>query len=420
MPMSKFLTALILTLASTVSWTVVDSRIVERAKTLQNEILTLDAHVDIEIPGEPSSYVGADGLSKVSPEKMRKGGLNAVVMSIAVGPKPRTKEGYAEARRIADRELDAVKLLAAESPNEAILVTTTHQLVDAHQSAQIALLLGLQNALILGTDVDTINLFYEAGVRVFALTHMGHNDFADSSRPLFDAEAGRREPDAEHGGLSPLGKAAIRRINALGGIIDISQLSKQAALQAINLSAAPVIASHSNARALTDVSRNLSDEEIDLISDRGGVVHIAPFAGYLFDSSDSKLDAAIRAIRRDAGVDEDYLYPFELYWEIEDPQIKTKFLGGIRSLLGPINLDTMLDHLDYVANRVGVEHVGIGTDFNHGSGIEGFQDASDSLNVTEGLIRRGYSDAEIEKIWGGNFLRVWSQAEQMGLEYNAK
>ena len=80
----------------------------------------------------------------------------------------------------------------------------------------------------------------------------------------------------------------------------------------------------------------------------------------------------------------------------------------------------MLDHLDYVANRVGVEHVGIGTDFNHGSGIEGFQDASDSLNVTEGLIRRGYSDAEIEKIWGGNFLRVWSQAEQMGLEYNAK
>jgi len=414
------LIALILTLASTVSWTVGDSRIVERAKALHDEILTLDAHADIEIPGEPSSYVGADGLSKVSPEKMRKGGLNAVVMSIAVGPKPRTKEGYAEARRIADRELDAVKLLAAESPNEAILVTTTHQLVDAHQSAQIALLLGLQNALILGTDVDTINLFYEAGVRVFALTHMGHNDFADSSRPLFDAEAGRREPDAEHGGLSPLGKAAIRRINALGGIIDISQLSKQAALQAINLSAAPVIASHSNARALTDVSRNLSDEEIDLISDRGGVVHIAPFAGYLFDSSDSKLDAAIRAIRRDAGVDEDYLYPFELYWEIEDPQIKTKFLGGIRSLLGPINLDTMLDHLDYVANRVGVEHVGIGTDFNHGSGIEGFQDASDSLNVTEGLIRRGYSDAEIEKIWGGNFLRVWSQAEQMGLEYNAK
>ena len=418
--MSKFLIALILTLASTAGWAVGDSRIVERAKALHDEILTLDAHADIEIPGEPSSYVGADGLSKVSPEKMRKGGLNAVVMSIAVGPKPRTKQGYAEARRIADRELDAVKLLTTESKNEAILVTTTHQLVDAHQSAQIALLLGLQNALILGTDVDTINRLYGAGVRVFALTHMGHNDFADSSRPLFDAEAGRREPDAEHGGLSPLGKAAIRRINALGGIIDISQLSKQAALQAINLSAAPVIASHSNARALTDVSRNLSDEEIDLISDRGGVVHIAPFAGYLFDSSDSKLDAAIRAIRRDAGVDEDYLYPFELYWEIEDPQIKTKFLGGIRSLLGPINLDTMLDHLDYVANRVGVEHVGIGTDFNHGSGIEGFQDASDSLNVTEGLIRRGYSDAEIEKIWGGNFLRVWSQAEQIGLEYNAK
>ena len=413
--MKKKFVALALLLIIPLGYAGEDSSLRARAKILHDRILTLDAHADIEIPGEPSSYVSQDGLSKVSAEKMRAGGLNAVVMSVAVGPKPRTAEGYVEARRIADRELDAIKILVAEPANRTVLATTTQELIDAHKSGQNALLLGLQNALILGYEVDAIDSFYAAGVRVFALTHMGHNDFADSSRPLFDAALGRREPDSEHGGLSPLGKAAIRRVNALGGIIDISQLSKQAALQATALSSTPVIASHSNARVLTDVSRNLSDEEIDRIGSSGGVVHIAPFAGYLFDSSDSKLDAAIRAIRVEAGVDEDYLYPFELYWEIDDPQVKTMFLSGIRSLLGPISLDTMLDHLDYVAERVGAEHVGIGTDFNHGSGIDGYQDAGDSLNVTVGLIRRGYSEVDIEKIWGGNFLRVWRQAEQAAL-----
>ena len=410
--MNKFFILLTLLLVSVLGWSGEELSLSERAKNLHDRILTLDAHADIEIPGEPSSYVGADGLSKVSPKKMREGSLNAVVMSVAVGPKPRTPEGYAEARSIADRELNAVKALVAETANQLVLATKTQQLVDARKSGQNALLLGLQNALILGTEIDAIDSFYDAGVRVFALTHMGHNDFADSSRPLFDASLGRREADAEHGGLSPLGKAAIKRINSLGGIIDISQLSKQAALQAINLSTTSVIASHSNARTLTNVSRNLSDDEIDRISEKGGVVHIAPFAGYLFDSSDSKLDAAIRAIRRDAGVDEDYLYPFELYWEIKDPEIKTGFLSGIRKLLGPITLDTMLNHLEYVTKRAGVEHVGIGTDFNHGSGIEGYQDATDTLNVTIGLMQRGYSDADIEKIWGGNFLRVWGEVEQ--------
>jgi len=410
--MNKFFILLTLLLVSVLGWSGEELSLRERAKNLHDRILTLDAHADIEIPGEPSSYVGADGLSKVSPKKMREGSLNAVVMSVAVGPKPRTPEGYAEARRIADRELNAVKALVAETANQLVLATKTQQLVDARKSGQNALLLGLQNALILGTEIDAIDSFYDAGVRVFALTHMGHNDFADSSRPLFDASLGRREADAEHGGLAPLGKAAIKRINSLGGIIDISQLSKQAALQAINLSTTSVIASHSNVRTLTNVSRNLSDDEIDRISEKGGVVHIAPFAGYLFDSSDSKLDAAIRAIRRKAGVDEDYLYPFELYWEIKDPEVKTAFLSGIRKLLGPITLDTMLNHLDYVAKRVGVEHVGIGTDFNHGSGIEGYQDATDTLNVTIGLMQRGYSDPDIEKIWGGNFLRVWGEVEQ--------
>ncbi len=381
-------------------------------QAVHRNALTIDAHADIEIPGQPSSYVGLDGLSKVAPDKMRAGVLDAVVMSIAVGPKPRTAEGYAEARRIAEAELAAVVALAADPASGAVIATGPDGLQAANEAGQLAFILGLQNALIFGQDLAAIDEWFAAGVRVFALTHMGHNDYADSSRPLFVAATGQREPNAEHGGLSDLGVAAIRRINELGGIVDISQLSRQAALQAIELSSAPVIASHSNVQALTAVSRNLSDEEIDRIGATGGVIHVAPFRGYLFDSTNPELDQAIRDVRRTAGIDEDYLYPFELYWEIQDAEIKAGFLADVGALLGGINLDRMLDHIDYIAKRVGVDHVGIGTDFNHGSGIDGFVDASDALNVTLGLLARGYSESDIAKIWGGNFVRVWQQSDK--------
>ena len=389
-----------------------DAALIARAQAIHTSALTLDAHADIEIPGKPSSYAGSDGLSKVAPAKMRAGGLDAVVMALAVGPMPRNIDGYAAAKALAQTKLAAVNALAADATNNTIITLSADELIAAHKEGKSALLLGFQNALILGTDVSGIDTLYNSGVRVFALTHMGHNDFADSSRTLFDGDTGTREPDAEHGGLSALGKAAITKINALGGIMDISQLSSQAALQAIELSTTPVIASHSNVRALTSVSRNLSDEEIDRIGETGGVIHVAPFRGYLYDSADPDMDTNIRAVRQESGVDEDYLYPFELYWEIDDIAVKKDFLTRISALLGPIGLDEMLDHVDYIAKRIGVDHVGIGTDFNHGSGIIGFDDASDALNVTVELLKRGYSEDDITKIWGGNFIRVWRAAEK--------
>ena len=383
-----------------------------RAKAIHASALTLDAHADIEIPGKPSSYVGSDGLSKVAPQKMRTGGLDAVVMAIAVGPMPRNAEGYAAAKVIAQTKLEAVKALADDKTNNSTITLNSDELITAHNEGKSALVLGFQNALILGTELVGINTLFNSGVRVFALTHMGHNDFADSSRTLFNGETGTREPDAEHGGLSALGKAAVERINSLGGIMDISQLSTQAALQVIELSISPVIASHSNVRALTSVSRNLSDEEIDQIGETGGVIHVAPFRGYLFNSSDPEMDSNIRAVRKQSGIDEDYLYPFELYWEIDDIDLKKDFLTRISTLLGPIGLKEMVNHIDYIAKRIGVDHVGIGTDFNHGSGIEGFDDASEALNVTIELLKRGYSEEDIKKIWGGNFIRVWRAAEK--------
>jgi membrane dipeptidase len=386
--------------------------LVAQAQAIHASALTIDAHADIEIPGKPSMYVGSDGLSKVAPQKMQKGDLDAVVMSLAVGPMPRTPDGYVAAKALAQTKLAAVNALVADPANNTVIVKSTAELSAAHTAGKSALILGFQNALILGTDVGGIDSLYSSGARVFALTHMGHNNFADSSRTLFDGETGTREPDAEHGGLSSLGKAAVQKVNQLGGVMDISQLSMEAAMQVMALSSTPVIASHSNVRALTNVSRNLSDQEIDRIGQTNGVIHIAPFRGYLFDSADPDMDANIRKIRRESGIDESYLYPFELYWEIDDPAIKKDFLTRTSAQLGPIGVDEMLDHVDYIAQRIGVDHVGIGTDFNHGSGIIGFNDASEALNVTVELLKRGYTKDDITKIWGGNFIRVWRAAEK--------
>ncbi len=383
----------------------------DRAAEIHARAIVIDAHADIEIPGSPSPYVGDDGRSQVAPDKMRAGGVDVVVSAAAVGPGPRNAEGYAAARATADSEIAAVYGLAEDPANNLVVATTADEIEAAHAKGQLVRVLAMQNALILGDDPAQIDSLFEAGVRVFALTHMGHNDYADSSRPIFDGATGKHETEAEHGGLSELGVAAVQRVNNLGGIMDVSQLSTQATLQVVATSTDPVIASHSNARALTAVSRNLSDAEIDAIAAKGGVIHVAPFRGYLFDSTNADLDAQIRAARIEAGVKEDYYYPFELYWEIDDPEARAAFTGAISDLLGPGSVDAMLNHLDYIVERVGVDHVGIGTDFNHGSRVTGYKDASEALNVTRALVERGYSDEDIIKIWGGNFLRVMRTAE---------
>ena len=317
-------------------------------EAVHQQALVLDAHADIEIPGQETRYAGDDGRSQVAPDKMKLGGVDAVVMSVAVGPDARTPESYAAAEQRATAEIAAINQIVSDD-DDLILALSSEALTSAHKAGKRAYILGLQNARILAGDPATLSRYYDEGIRVLALTHMGHNAFADSSRPVFVAELGRHEPEAEHGGLSELGREAVHMANELGIILDVSQLSREATLEMVSLSAAPVIASHSNVRTLSDVSRNLSDEEIDLIAERGGVIHVAPFRGYLFDSSDPALDQAIREARRDAGVKEDYLYPFELYWEIEDETVQAEFLGRVSNLLGPGSVDVMLDHVDYIA-----------------------------------------------------------------------
>ncbi|MEO9467676.1 membrane dipeptidase [Parasphingorhabdus sp.] len=381
----------------------------ELARDIHEEVLVLDAHADIVLPSTSSTYLASDGLPKTDISKLQAGGMDAVVMAIAVGPGPRTMQGDAAAKAEAEAKLAAITELARSTDNVS-LASSPAAIEMAHANDKTVLILGFQNARALGGNVMELDRYYRAGVRVFGLNHMGHNDFSDSSRPFFNGETGSYEVTEEHGGLSDLGKAAVRRINRLGAVVDISQMSKAATLQTLDISTTPVIASHSNVRALSNVSRNLSDEEIDRIGTNGGVIHIASFGAYLVDLSDPELLESIRQVRSNAGIPEAWAYPYELYWEIPDPKKRLAFLMAMRKVIGPGSVDRMIDHIDYIVARIGVDHVGIGTDFNHGGGVAGFNDASEASNVTAALVERGYSRQDIAKIWGGNFMRVFRQA----------
>jgi len=391
------------------------AQIQELARTIHQQALVLDAHADIVTPTTSANFLSADGLSKVDVSKLKKGGVDAVVMSVAVAPGPRTEDGDARARIEANEKLSIVKE-TIKKDDKVILASSSAAILSAKQNDKLAIVLGFQNARALQKDISAIDSFYKEGIRIFALNHLGHNDFSDSSRPAFNGTTDEYESASEHGGLSSLGRAAIKRINKLGAIVDVTQSSKEATLQTVELSNAPVIASHTNVRVISNVSRNISDEEIDLIGKKDGVVHVSPFRAYLLDYSDHALIAEIKAARRSFGLSEIYSYPFELYWEIEDQTKKYAFLKSISDIIGPADVNDLIDHIDHIVKRVGIDHVGIGTDFNHGSGIDGYTDAADALNVTVGLVKRGYSADDIEKIWGGNFLRVFKEVEQIAVQ----
>ena len=382
------------------------------AADIHESSLVLDAHADIVIPSTSRAYMSADGTSKVDPAKMRAGGVDAVVMSVAVGPGPRTMEGDAAARAEADEKIAAVHTLVEESQGQVVIATTSSEIVAAHEAGKSALILGFQNARSLQGNVSAIDEFYAKGVRIFGLNHLGHNAFSDSSRPEFSGETGAFEVTEEHSGLSTLGVAAIERIGALGALVDVSQLSKAATLQVLELTRTPIIASHSNAKTVSDVTRNLSDEEIDRIGENGGVIHVAAFKGYLINISAPEFIEKLVALRVAAGISIEYNYPFELYWEIDDLAERSAFTAAVSELLGPASTDNMIEHIDYIVDRIGIDHVGIGNDFNHGSGIDDYNDASEAMNLTEGLLERGYSETDINKIWSGNFLRILDAAAE--------
>jgi membrane dipeptidase len=379
-----------------------DADLERRAAEAHAAARPLDAHADILMPTTPGIYRTSDGESQLAVDKLAAGGMATVTLALQSPTGPATPEGVAKARAEVDAKLARLREIEAAEAARVAIARSAADIERIHADGKIAILIGFQNAYALGTDLDLVDRYVAAGVRVFAFNHAGNNAFADSSRPSVPG-------DEPNGGLSALGREAVRRLNDLGVVIDVSQLTPRALMQTLELSRAPVIASHSAVRALIDETRNLSDQELDAIAAKGGVVHVPPFNTYIAPRP-PELAVRLGDIRESYGLPREFRGVLDDAERLEGAE-RGEYTAAALAAVPRADLDDYLDHIDYAVKRIGVDHVGVGTDFDHGAGIVGYKDASEARNLTRSLLARGYSPADVAKIWSGNFMRVLRGAE---------
>ncbi len=375
---------------------------VVQAKALHQQMLSLDAHTDIpENFATEQADPGTETRGQIDLPKMDRGGLTGAVMAIFVSQDVRNAENYRRAKQDAQTKLDAIWRMAEQYPDRIGVATTPAQVRELHDSGRHFAVVGMLNGFPLGPEAEELDAYFERGLRQLAFNHAGHNALSDSSRPRDRYGDG----PTEHGGLSELGKSVIRRMNRLGIIVDVSQLTPAGLQQSVAISETPVIASHSAVASLLEHPRNLSDADMKLIANSGGVVCIVAFGGYLIDVG-MDFNAEMEKVQARFGVAEESDVAAL-------PEAKQKaYQGEIVSLLRRLpkaSVAQYVDAIDYAVKLIGIDHVGIGTDFNHGGGLKEWKNAGDSFQVTAELLRRGYAEEDVKKIWGGNWLRVFQE-----------
>jgi membrane dipeptidase len=379
-----------------------DDEFEQRVSEVHAAARPLDAHVDILVPTTPDIYRTEDGVSQVTVEKLVAGEYATITLALQSPTGPATRAGVAAAREEIEAKLARVHELAQTYSDEIGIAYSADDIDRLHDGGRIAVLIGFQNAYGLGADISAVDHYVSEGVRVFAFNHAGNNAFSDSSRPAIPG-------DRRHGGLSALGREAVRLLNDRGVVIDVSQLTPDGLMQTVELSRTPVIASHSAVRAMVDETRNLLDGEMDAIAGKGGVVHIPPFNTYIAPRPPEFVER-LGDIREEFGLPRGFRGVLDQSERLEGAA-RGRYTTAALAAVPRATLEDYLDHIDYVVDRIGVEHVGIGTDFDHGAGIVGFADASEARNLTRGLLERGYSADDIARIWSGNFMRVLRAVE---------
>ncbi|URL60257.1 dipeptidase [Luteibacter flocculans] len=378
----------------------------------QDHPLTLDTHVDIPLSymQDPKFDAGQDGVLKVDLPKMRRGGLDAAFFVIYVEQGPLTRAGYAKAVAQAKRKYDAIDLMVQRYPEQISLARTPGDVRANKTAGRLSAMIGIENAYSLGHDLKRLDVAYARGARYVGLVHVGNNDLCGSSLPrkeLGDA------PDSNLG-LSEFGRAVVRRANALGMMVDVSHASDACVRDVLALSRAPIIASHSSSRAMTDHPRNLPDDLLAAIAAKGGVVQAVAYKEFLKkDPERAAAEKALQARVAKAAGDKDY--------DSEKHDYLPSYVEGMKAIQRdhPLaTLDDFLDHIEHMVKVAGIDHVGIASDFDGGGEITGWMDASQTRNVTAGLKRRGFSDDDIAKLWSGNLLRVWAADEAASTQQN--
>ena len=372
-----------------------------RAYAIHEAVMTVDSHDDIPFDFATEAVDPLNAPRQLNLEKMRAGGLDAAFFIVYVGQTARTPENYAQAQADAMTKFDAIHRMAGEMyPDLIELAYTPDDVERIHAEGKLVAAIGIENGYVIGRDLSTLQRYHDLGARYVTLAHNGHNDIADSAQPRPDLG----DVESEHDGISEFGAQAIAEMNRLGIMVDLSHVSRAAALDAIRLSQAPVIASHSNALAVTNHPRNMDDETLLALRDNGGVMQATALSVFVKEFTPEQQEAAF-AILSEYGIAN-----FRGWFTLTDGQ-QAEAAARLEQI-DYADVGDFIDHVDYAVNLIGIDHVGLSSDFDGGGGVLGWWDAGETANVTLELVRRGYSQEDIEKLWGGNLLRVWREVEQ--------
>lgn len=385
-----------------------EERQVRKAAKIHENILTLDSHTDTPLRLRRTNWdIGVrndarQGGGKIDFPRMEEGGLDAAFFAVFLGQGPRNEEAYEIARSRALTIFENVQNAVAQYSEMAEIALTPDDAYRLKKEGKRAIYIGLENGYPIGTDLSYVQKYYDLGARYVTLSHTRNNDICDSSTD----PAGY-----EHGGLSKFGREVVKEMNRLGIMIDVSHISDDAFFDVIRISRAPIIASHSNARAVCDNPRNLSDEMLIALAENGGVIQVCVLSSYVAPPFPNPArDSAQNALR----------IKYRNFENLTDEESAnaTKEWYAIDEKY-PMQLATvsqLVDHIDHIVNVAGINHVGIGTDFDGGGALADCFDVTEMGNITLELVRRGYNKKEIEKIWGGNFMRVFRQVEKLAIK----
>lgn len=400
----------------------IDPALLAKAIEIHNRVLTLDTHNDINVKNFTDSINYSQELdNQVNLPKMKKGGLDVSWFIVYTGQGELNEEGYSSAYDEAIRKFKAIRKLTNEiAPDEIELAVTSEEARAINKTGKKVAMIGVENGYPIGTDVNRVKEFYDLGARYMSLSHNGHSQLCDSN-------TGELDSIWLHNGVSELGKKVIAEMNKLGMMIDVSHPSKEAMRDIIELSKAPIIASHSSARALSNHSRNLDDEQLQWMKLNGGVVQTVALSEFVNIEKNKKFTEATKPILEEFAAPLNFkILPREEVKKMEKKAreiyynkysevrklAKPRF-PEVYSIATPVNVSDFVDHIDYMVGKIGLEHVGISSDFDGGGGLEGWNDASETLNVTIELVKRGYTEQEIEMLWSGNLLRVLDEVQKI-------
>lgn len=399
-----------------------DLTLEERALAIHKAVITIDTHDDINVSNFTDSINYSQRLNtQVNLPKMEEGGLDVAWFIVYTGQDSLSPNGYEKAAENAMSKFDAIHRLCEQlAPDRIELALTSQDVRRIHEAGKKVAMIGVENAYPMGENLKNFEIYHKLGARYVSLAHNGHSQFSDSN-------TGESDSIWMHNGLSDLGKKAVEEMNRLGIMIDISHPSRDAVMQMLELSKAPIIASHSSARALCNHSRNLDDEQLIRLKENGGVVQTVAFGAYLNTEKSAARDSYMKSLRAfvadslglpwsdwsqfrslDASQQALIMENYPRILEISDN------LASNRTDAPPaVDVSDFVDHIDYMVQKIGIDHVGISSDFDGGGGISGWTDASETFNVTLELVKRGYSEEDIRKLWGGNLLRVLDEVQEV-------